>query len=178
MRYSIACFLSLFAFAYAAHGASVIPVRGDVFVDLGAGFEPLTTELTVLPGTRMMVAPNGLAHIDYGGGCRQSVVAGTIPIVAASPPCPNGLFEGFGEQLNASLPTPPTIPGDTDALAGAPSTAQGIPIATIVIGGVVIVGGVGLAIGLSGGGDSSDDARNQAISLGLSADQSTLPASP
>lgn len=71
----------------AAHAAFVEGIVGQVSVDFGQGFVPVTTSATLKPGDRIMVGPNSSAQIQYPGGCFTAVIPGKVSVVGSENTC-------------------------------------------------------------------------------------------
>ncbi len=106
--------------------ATVSPDGGTVLISNGEGFLPITGDVEVSPGGQVMVQPGGMAHITYAGGCVIRVGPGQISAISETSPCNKNTSSdtGNGQQ-------------DTTLLIG---------------GGLVLAGGLGLALALSGRG--------------------------
>ncbi len=116
--YSTLCLLVM---AVQASAATVQPTAGQVYVDRGQGYVPVSGPTTVKPGDVVMVTAGGSAQVIYKDACAQAVSVGSVVVVAAVPPC----------AANA--------PGGVDY--------------TLIVGGVLVAGGIGAAIALSGDDD-------------------------
>jgi len=100
------------------HAAVVASQTGAVLANFGDGFRGVKPSETLPVGTQVMVPPNGLAQIGFGGGCFVTVVPGQVYTVPPSAPCAAGLENGAGQV------------GGT----------------TILTGGAIIAGGVGAGV--------------------------------
>jgi hypothetical protein len=116
------------AFAVPANAATVLDIQGEVLVSTGTGFQIVNGPTTVAAGHQVFVRPGGSAHILFDDGCRVPVKIDAVVQVEENSPCKTA-----------------------DVKDGKLSSS------TMLIGGLVIAGGAGLAIGLSGG--SSDKNR-------------------
>ena len=129
-----AALVSIFSFSQASGAATVNTVQGEVLVNSGNGFKPLTGATGVgdlKPGSQVMVRPGGSATITYASNCSVRVPSG-VWAVQEAPPCAAGTnLIDFTSRMNQETP-PPT--DDT---------------ATLIIGGVVVAAAVGAAIILS-----------------------------
>lgn len=120
--------LGLAAFIVAvlpASAATIYVNEGTASVSRGDGFQPAGSGAQVGPGNKVLVSDGGSVTIVYSPGCQVTVNAGQVVTIPAEAPC-------FATTV-------------------APEAA-GAGMTGYVIGGVVIAGAVGAAIGLSGGG--------------------------
>ncbi len=125
------CILAIAALAVVTLQASAATVHvneGVVSVSRGQGYEPIGSGAAVGPGDKVLVANGGSATIVYSPGCQVPVGSGQVVTIPVELPC-------FATTT-----------------AVAPEAAVGGAMSTSVIGGRVVAGGVGIAIGLSGGG--------------------------
>ena len=103
--------------------ATVESISGAVFVNKGQGFQAATLGTQVNPGDIVMVRNGGEALVVYGDGCQSHVKSGKTVTVGTSSPC---------SAVDQSQLKPGTIGPDT-----------------LLIGGVVVAAGVGVAVILS-----------------------------
>ncbi|MEO1543572.1 MAG: hypothetical protein AAFR75_06085 [Pseudomonadota bacterium] len=152
MRSVLMAGLAFSVLVTSAQAASVKPVKGHVLIDVGAGFEPLTTELAVLPGTRVMVSQTGVAQIDYGAGCTVAVIPGSVPTVSDSSPCQAESLEmKEGRKVSQTGETAAKAATDTPPFAASSSF---VPAAGALAFGAGVIGvGTGVVFALSGGRD-------------------------
>lgn len=119
--------------AVQASAAVVYVNEGTASVSTGEGFRPIASGTEVGPGNKVIVSQGGSVTVVYSPSCQETVGSGQVVTVQPEIPC-----------LQAS--------NSTGSPASAASGALGVPSSTLVIGGLVVAGGVGLAVGLSGGG--------------------------
>jgi hypothetical protein len=84
--------------------AVVQPGVGDLTINHGQGFKPLTGAANANVGDSVMVGPGGSATIVYDDGCKVDVRPGAVMAIAPLSPCAAG--------SNAQNPNcPPGSPG-------------------------------------------------------------------
>lgn len=115
---------SLTLASVAAEAATLDSIQGEVLVSHGGGYEVVNGPTELKPGDSVIANPGGSAQVVYPDGSSVLVQAGSVVTV--------------GE---------PAATAGTEAAA-----AGGLSTGTLVVGGLVVAGGVGLAVGLSGGG--------------------------
>jgi hypothetical protein len=120
-----------------ADAAMVSSQAGTVLVSKGDGFVSLATQSEVVPGTRVMVRPGGLALITYAGNCTVRVGSG-LWVVQERTPCRDGVAQiDFTGRMNQE-PPPEDLP---------PEPPPGInPTTVLVLGGLAVGGGIALAV--------------------------------
>jgi len=142
-----------------------------VFVNSGQGFIAVPQSTEVGPGAMVLVRGSGAAVISYGTSCSVRVSASRVWQVAATPPCLPGTsfidlagpirYAGAhhaaeaGPWQAAVNPAPADAAADVaaaEAAAAAAAAPTGTSTSMLVVGGLVIAGGVGLALAASGGG--------------------------
>ncbi len=114
-----------------AHAATVTDLQGEVLVNTGVGFKKIEGPLELVPGDQIMVGALGSAQVKFADGCSVPVQPGQIVQVGPESPC-----------IAQKEPAAET---------------GGVGANTMIIGGVVVAAGAGLAIGLSGGGSDKKD---------------------
>src|SRR5262249_14099751 len=124
---------------YGASAATVARQAGDVLLSKGDGFVPMPSGAELARGSQVMVRPGGLASITYAGNCVVKVGSG-VWVVQPTAPCSPGKSEiDFTGRMNDQAPP-----------EGAP---EGPPVGdgggwhgtTLLIGGLVIAAGIGIA---------------------------------
>lgn len=83
----------------AAQAITVESIQGQVAINRGDGFRPVTTATQGKSGDRVMANPNSSAEIVYDNGCREKVDPGQVVVIKVEPPCagiipPNYLVTG------------------------------------------------------------------------------------
>ncbi len=126
---------STFSLSQVAQAATIAVVEGEVLINGGDGFKPITETLgDVKPGSYVMVRPGGLATITYASNCSVRVPSG-VWAIQASAPCAAGKDTiDFSTRMNQQAPPPGDFWGD-----------GGIWI----VGGSVVIGSVAAIIALS-----------------------------
>jgi hypothetical protein len=78
------------AASWAATGASLEPVQGDLWINHGKGFEKVISRIDVKVGDSVMVNPGGIAKVTYPDGCQANVKPGAVMTIAPLSPCASG----------------------------------------------------------------------------------------
>ena len=108
------------ALATAASAATLEPMQGHVYFNLGKGFKPATSAVTLAPGSKILIAPSGSASLQYDGDCTVRLSPGRVWTVAAKKPCVAGQNEiDFSNRMSQGTPPPP--PGGALPPGGAPA---------------------------------------------------------
>jgi hypothetical protein len=89
--------------------AIVEPGIGDLTINHGQGFKPVTSGAQANVGDSVMVGPGGAATITYDDGCKVNVQPGTVITVAPLSPCASGANAQDGNNYRG---------GDNDPLWG------------------------------------------------------------
>jgi hypothetical protein len=148
---AIALSVALFG-SLSAGAATVASQAGTVLISKGDGFAPIGAEAEIAAGGRVMVRPGGVALITYASDCSVRVGSG-LWLIQEKSPCTNGTtLIDFTGRMNQQPPAqdPPQDPPPEE-----PPPAPGINPTVLVLGGVAIAGGVGLAIVLSQNSDNN-----------------------
>jgi hypothetical protein len=66
------------------------PGTGDLTINQGQGFKPVTGSATANVGDSVMVGPGGSATIVYDDGCKVGVKPGAVATIAPLSPCASG----------------------------------------------------------------------------------------
>jgi hypothetical protein len=126
-RRPVFCALSIGCAVLAASpawAAVVQPGSGNLTINQGQGFKPVTSASNANVGDSVMVGPGGSATIVYEDGCKIDVRPGAVVTIAPLSPCAAG--------SNAQNPNcPPGSPGYPDC--GQPDWV-GVTIAAILAG--------------------------------------------
>lgn len=119
-----------------ARAASVDGIDGNVMVNTGKGFKPVTAAVGLKPGDQVMAQPGGSALVTYDEACVVPVREGAVVTVKSKAPCPprtNAAWKvenstttvetgsAGGQQVNPDAIQQGTPPNQTDAQ----STAEG-----------------------------------------------------
>jgi hypothetical protein len=70
--------------------ATIEPVQGNLSVNQGQGFQPITSRVDVNVGDTLMVGPGGSATVTYDDGCTVKVQPGAVTTIAPLSPCASG----------------------------------------------------------------------------------------
>ena len=119
----IAVLLAVAMMASTAGHAATLEATGQVSVNRGSGFLPVSGAAQVSPGDRVMVGPGASAQIVYDGGCREVIAAGSV-----------------GYVKGASLKDGPVCAASTSAAHAATGSGIGGFTAGQVVGAVAVVG--------------------------------------
>ena len=84
--FSLGCFLLVGSSSWAA---TLEPVRGDLWINQGQGFQPVNGPVDANIGDSIMVSPGGAAMVVYADGCRDNVQPGEVTTITQSSPCTN-----------------------------------------------------------------------------------------
>jgi hypothetical protein len=117
----------LLSLAGAAHAATLTSMQGQVLLNQGGGYKPVSGSVEVKAGDSILVNPDGLAQLAYGDCATYEIKPGDVVYVA--------------EQS--------TIP-----CAAGVNAAGGIGANGLLIGGLAVAVGVGVIVGVSSGDDS------------------------
>ena len=99
--------LSALAFVIVMTGAAlavtVSPIKGDVLVRTGQGFQKIVVPTEFAAGAQVMVSPKGSATIAYTNDCVVSVRPASVTVVQDRPPCGTPFAEPshFGFEQSA-----------------------------------------------------------------------------
>lgn len=70
--------------------AMVEPELGDLTINQGKGFRPVTSHVSANVGDLVMVGPGGAATVTYDDGCKVNVQPGAVTAIAPLSPCASG----------------------------------------------------------------------------------------
>lgn len=70
--------------------AIVEPGLGDLTINQGHGFKPVTGRVKAMVGDSVMVGPGGAATLVYDDGCKVDVRPGAVTTIAVLSPCASG----------------------------------------------------------------------------------------
>lgn len=107
--------------------ATVSNKSGTVLVSKGDGFVPVTGDVELAPGGRVMVNQGGIATITYAAGCAVRVGSGLWTVQTTAPCAPGTTEIDFTGRMNQQ--GPPTGQGGPDPLV----------TGAIVLGGAALV---------------------------------------
>jgi len=125
--------------AGAACAQSVGNVKGNVLVNHGAGFAPITAATPLKIGDTVMARAGGSATLHYGDGCKVDVIPGTVLTLENVSPC---------SIVNKAEPADDQ-PVAQNTGGGGDNQQPGVPPGVIAGGAFLAVAAGGLAIGLS-----------------------------
>lgn len=114
-----------------AGAATLTPTAGEVMVNTGGGYKPVTSTVEVKAGDTILVNPGGSAQLAYGDCATYEINPGDVVYVAEQETIPCGAGGGAGLGLGA--------------LGGGGG---------LVVGGLAVAVGVGVVAGVSSGSDS------------------------
>ena len=63
---------------------------GDLTINQGRGFKPMTSRTNANVGDSVMVGPGGSATVVYDDGCKVNVQPGAVTTIAPLSPCASG----------------------------------------------------------------------------------------
>jgi hypothetical protein len=122
--------------AWAATGATLEPVQGDLWINHGKGFEKVSSRIEGKVGDSVMVSPGGIAKVTYSDGCQANVKPGAVMTIAPLSPCASG-------SLAADM-NPPIYTKAAPAPAAGPEWGWWpwllIPAAGAAVGGCALAG--------------------------------------
>jgi len=144
--------------------ASISPQSGKVYINIGKGFHPISGVVEVEPGAQVMLRKGGAARISYGSSCSVQIDGGRVWRVAKKAPCAPGksTINLVNRKTYVGADNPDTWETQVSsaepaqAAAAAPATGGALSSSALVIGGLAVAGGVGLAVAASGGGSSDN----------------------
>jgi hypothetical protein len=70
----------------------VQPGFGNLTINQGQGFRPVTSSVNANVGDSVMVAPGGAATVVYDDGCKVDVRPGAVVTIAPLSPCASGSY--------------------------------------------------------------------------------------
>jgi hypothetical protein len=112
MRFTLQMMTAVFVFipfvAMAAPVAVLSDVMGTVMVDQGNGFVKVTAQSPLVSGSRVMLARDGSATLDYASpnGCRLVLSANSITTVTSKSDC-HLAAQVAGQANDPNQPVPP-----------------------------------------------------------------------
>jgi len=135
MQFHKLCFplmIGLVAAVGSAQAALLTNVSGDVFVNRGQGFVAIAAPTTLEEGDRVRTSAGGSAQVVYNENCAVSLSAG----------------QAFVVRNPSAICNQPA----SNNAANNPFAGGNAPV--LIIGGLAVAGGIGLAVAL--GGDDDD----------------------
>ena len=85
--------------------ATIEPGYGDLTINQGQGFQPLTSRTKANIGDSVMVGPGGTATVVYDDGCKVRVQPGAVATIAPLSPYASGSY-----AADLGLPAPAAPP--------------------------------------------------------------------
>ena len=70
-----------------AVGAEVVPVRGEVLVNTGIGYQVIAGAVRLRPGNSVIARPDAQGSLTYADGCVVDVIPGMVAWVEPRSPC-------------------------------------------------------------------------------------------
>jgi hypothetical protein len=123
-----------------AQAAVIDNMSGTVRVSQGRGFQPATIGTQLVPGDSVMAGRKSTAQIKYGDGCVVDLLPNEMMVIKAKAPCRPGDKNMKAQEI---------VDG---SLCG--TSFNPLENRCVLIGGafVLVAGGIGAAVGTSGGG--------------------------
>jgi hypothetical protein len=120
----------------AAPLATVKPITGNVLVSTPDGYKPVTADMPLKAGDRLMVLEGGEVTLAYSGGCDDVVNTTSIYTVPVASPCPAVAAAAAGA----------TTPTSTAASTG--GGIGGVTTKDALIGAGILVGAAAVGVAL------------------------------
>lgn len=139
--------------ASVGEAATVTSVSGEMLVNQGAGYRPMSGEGKLNAGSLVMVGAQGSARITYDDGCVVQVAPGRVELVGAQSPC----SAGAPNAMTTGATPPPPLPPPPVPAAGVAGLSS-----TYVLAGVGIAAGVGGIVAVSNSQRAEQRQRNAA----------------
>jgi len=87
--YGILLLCAVLASSPALAAATVTPLGGQVLINRGQGYQPVTGPIEANPGDSLMVPAGGAATVLYPDGCSANVRPGDVVSIGTVSPCVN-----------------------------------------------------------------------------------------
>jgi hypothetical protein len=84
------CVASAMLTATACSAATIQPIKGDVSINRGLGFQKLDGVVEAREGDVVMVSPDGSATVSYADGCKVRLEPGVVMTIVPLSPCASG----------------------------------------------------------------------------------------
>ena len=94
--------VSLAATMASADAAKVVPVKGEILVNSGAGYQRIDGAVELKPGDSAIANPSAQATLIYDDGCVVDIVPGMVAWGESTSPC----RAGGTRDPDPTLPTP------------------------------------------------------------------------
>jgi hypothetical protein len=124
--------------------ATIEPGYGDLTINQGQGFNPVTSRTNANVGDSVMVGPGGTATVVYDDGCKVRVQPGAVATIAPLSPCASGSYA-------ADLGLPPPAVAPQQAYVEDNSAWLGVGVGLLAAGAL----GVGIWRASEGNGTTS-----------------------
>ena len=118
-----------FIISTSALAATVTPDQGQVLVNRGGGYKPVTQPVEASVGDQVMVKPKGQAHVVFPDGCSMLVSVGMIFTIGPKSPC---------EQKGSHIETQATLPPQQQAAPAGGGDALFLSVAGVSAGMVLL----------------------------------------
>jgi|SRR5690242_17260538 len=115
--------------------AMIEPGIGDLTINQGQGFKPVTNPATGNVGDSVMVGPGGSATVVYDDGCRVPVQPGAVSTIAPLSPCASGSYAADMAVKAPPMAAPQATGYGFDYAGAAVALAAVAGIITIVVVG-------------------------------------------
>jgi hypothetical protein len=115
-------------FSTSALAATVTPDQGQVFVNRGGGYKPVTQPVEAAVGDQVMVKPKSQAHVVFPDGCSVLVSVGMVFTIGPKSPC---------AQRGSHIETAAVLPPQQQAASGG-GDALFLSVAGVTAGMVVL----------------------------------------
>lgn len=131
MRHVAIAAAAFLSYVGASSAATLTPLQGQVLLNRGGGYQPVSGPVEVKAGDSILVNPDGLAQLAYEDCATYEIKPGDVVYVSEKEavPCAGGTIGGA-----AGL--------------------GGLGANGLVIGGLAVAVGVGIVAGVSSGSDS------------------------
>jgi len=84
------CFTYVVSFGQSSSAATVEPGTGNLWINRGQGFKPVSAPVNSKAGDSIMVGPGGNATVVYDDGCKVPVQPSVVTTIAPLSPCAAG----------------------------------------------------------------------------------------
>jgi hypothetical protein len=118
-----------------AWATTIEPGQGDLSINQGRGYQPVSSRLNANVGDTVMVGQGGAATVVYDDGCKVNVQPGAVTTIAPLSPCTSGSNAQTGPSYYPDCRTDPN---------GRPYDCG--PDWPAIAFGVVTAGALGIAI--------------------------------
>ena len=152
--------------ASSVHSATVTAPSGSVLINQGDGFKSALEVTRVVAGTQVFVRPGAQAIITYSSTCRVRIGEGRVWVIASKTPCAAGTqMIDFTQRMGATegedlqnLDWDPVVTTEPQPALPEQAAETGFNGTTLLVGGLVIGGAVGIIAAVSNGSDDDKPA--------------------